>query len=172
MVLLQDGSEGCSPKREQSAAIDIPAPRNEGSTYDPLRTRSGTQDSTPTGTYRDIQSKPDEGTPPRPLPVDEPIMFERRYSEPVDVIGAGAVVRDGAEQPESGGGEVRGRKQRITWSKSAHQLVTSSLPDSTPVAIQIEVGGFSFLNGLHSMCTAIRLQWLMYYFMAYFIVRS
>ena len=143
MAVLQDGSEGSSPKREQSAAIDIPAPRNKGSVQDPLRTRSGTQDpnkstdSTPKGTLRDVPSKPDKGTPPRPPPVVEPAVFQRRYSEPVDVIGAGAVVRGGAEQPESGGGE---EKERIAWNRSAHQLVTSSLPGSSSVAIQIEVG--------------------------------
>ena len=146
MVVLQDGSEGSSSKREQSAAIDIPAPRNKDSVQDPLRTHSGIQgsnkstDSTPKSTHRYVLSKPDEGTPPRPLPVSEPAVFERRYSEPVDVIGAGAVVRGGAEQLESGGGEEKEGKERITWNKSAHQLVTSSLPSSSSVAIQIEVG--------------------------------
>ena len=149
MVVLQDGSEGRSSKREQSAAIDIPAPHNKGSAQDTSRPRSGTQDSnkstdsTPKGTYGDDPSKPDEGTPPRPLPVGEPAMFERRYSEPVDVIGAGAaaVAMGGARQPEGGeGGDEREGKERLVWSKSAHQLVTSSLPPSSSVAIQIEVG--------------------------------
>lgn len=143
MAVLQDGS---SPKREQSAAIDIPAPRNKDSTQDPLRTRSGTQDSksssdsTPKGTLRDDTFKQEEGTPPCPLPVSEPAMFERSYSEPVDLIGAGSVVRGRAEQLESGGGEEKEGKERITWNKSDHQLVMSLLPNSSSVAIQIEVG--------------------------------
>ena len=152
MSVLQDGSEGTcsSSKREQSAAIDIPAPCNKDSVQDSLRTRSGTQDfskstdSTPKGAYGNVPSKLDEDTPPRPLPVGgEPAaVFERRYSEPVDVIGARAVVTGGAEPPESGGGDERERKERIGWSKSAHQLVTSSLPNSSSVAIQIEVGWY------------------------------
>ncbi len=134
MVVFQDGSGGSQPKREQSASIDIPAPHNEDSAQDALRTRSGTQDSSKS---TDSTSKLDEGTPPRPLPVG---VFERRYSEPVDVIGAGAVVMGGAEQPEGGeGGDERESKGRIAWSKSAHQLVSSSLPHSSAVAIQIEV---------------------------------
>ena len=149
MVVLQDGSEGHSSKREQSATIDIPASCKKGSAQDALRPRSGTQDSNkstdsmPKGTYGDDPSKPDEGTPPRPLPVGEPAMFERRYSEPVDVIGAraSAIAMGGAGQPEGGeGGDEREGKEGIAWSKSAHQLVTSSLPPSSSVAIQIEVG--------------------------------
>ena len=142
--MLQDGSEGSSPKREQSAAIDIPTPHNKNSIQDPLRTRSDTQESnkstnsTPKDTPKDVPSKSDEGTPPCPLSVSDPAIFERRYSEPVDMIVAGAVGRGGGpEQPESRGEEREG-KERITWSKSAQQLQVTS-PNSS-VAIQIEVG--------------------------------
>ena len=140
--MLQDGSEGSSLKREQSAAIDIPTPRKKDSTQDCCDTQDSNKstNSTLIDTPKDVPPKPDEGTPPHPLPVSEPAMFERRYSEPVDMIGAEAIGRGGGpEQPGSGGREEKEGKERVAWSKSAHQLVTSSLPNSS-VAIQIEVG--------------------------------
>ena len=162
MVLLQDGNEGSSPKREQSAAIDIPNQCSKDTVEDTLRSRSSTQDSkstdsTPKDAPRDVPSKPsdDEGTPPRPLPLSEVSLFERRYSEPVDVIGAGAVGRDGPLSEQQGRGEGKEEEEGIIWNKSDHQLVTSSLPNSS-VAIQIEVSWYFDLHNVHSMCIIIR----------------
>ena len=137
----QDGSEQNSQKREQPSAIDILSPGRGGdATLDPTENHGHTLDptsteSTPKGGTNDVHQKTDNNmTPPSrdspgPLPEDLPSILDRRYSEPVPVGGA---VLCGDEKGEYD-------RETIHWNLSEQHLVSSSLPNPSSVAIQIEV---------------------------------